>query len=133
MGKETGDRSTNIINTYEMSPTSQKVIKTEKDLMEDAISSSNGGLFQLSDLMDQLPIKRGLSKYYQGKSQSFTSLTSVESLEDLSKKENPYNKRIKLCRSYCRGFDTKKLCSPKPSISKNNSRNNPTFERPSIV
>ncbi|CAO2822920.1 unnamed protein product [Amaranthus hypochondriacus] len=57
MGKETGDRSTNIINTYEMSPTSQKVIKTEKDLMEDAISSSNGGLFQLSDLMDQLPIK----------------------------------------------------------------------------
>ena len=98
MGKEAEDRSTNI-NTFQMSPTSQKLIEgsnyqkiclkiiTEKgvnidvteenssssitsssssDLMEDANSSStnssassfsNVPLFQLSDLMDKLPIK----------------------------------------------------------------------------
>lgn len=44
--------------------------------------------------------RRGLSKFYQGKSQSFTSLTNVKSLEDLAKPESPYNKRLKSCRSY---------------------------------
>lgn len=44
--------------------------------------------------------RRGLSKYFQGKSQSFTSLTNVRSLEDLAKPENPYNKKLKSCKSY---------------------------------
>lgn len=44
--------------------------------------------------------RRGLSKYYQGKAQSFTSLAKVNSLEDLVKPENPYNKKLKSCRSY---------------------------------
>ncbi|CAO2841847.1 unnamed protein product [Amaranthus hypochondriacus] len=81
-------------------------------------SSSNGPLFQLSDLMDQLPIKKGLSKYYGGKSESFTSLAKVQSLEDLQKKENPYKKNIKL---YCAGFDSHKVCSPKRTIFKKSS------------
>lgn len=45
--------------------------------------------------------RRGLSNYYQGKSQSFTSLASVKSLEDLAKKPNPYKKRVKKpCNKY---------------------------------
>ncbi|KAL2928992.1 ATP-dependent RNA helicase dbp3 [Bienertia sinuspersici] len=74
---------------------------SSSDLMEDATSpctsssSSNGPLYQLSDLMDKLPIKKGLSKYYEGKSESFTSLACVESLEDLAKRENPYKRKIK--------------------------------------
>lgn len=48
--------------------------------------------------------RRGLSKFYQGKSQSFTSLTKVRSLEDLAKPENPYNKRLKSCKSYGGGL-----------------------------
>ncbi|CAL5393625.1 unnamed protein product [Camellia sinensis] len=43
---------------------------------------------------------RGLSKHFQGKSQSFTSLANVRCLEDLAKPENPYNKRLKTCKSY---------------------------------
>jgi hypothetical protein len=39
--------------------------------------------------------RRGLSKFYQGKSQSFTSLTNVKSLEDFAKPESPYNKKLK--------------------------------------
>lgn len=48
--------------------------------------------------------RRGLSKFYQGKSQSFTSLAKVESLEDLAKAENPQNKRLKSCKSYGGGL-----------------------------
>ncbi|KAH9622081.1 hypothetical protein KSS87_011023 [Heliosperma pusillum] len=91
------------------------------DYMEDASSSSsssNGPLFHLSDLIDQLPIKKGLSKYYQGKSESFASLASVENLEDLPKRENPYKKRMKYCKSFCVGLDVERLTSPKATISK---------------
>ncbi|KAL9320214.1 hypothetical protein ACSQ67_012053 [Phaseolus vulgaris] len=61
-------------------------------------------LSDMSSIFHQLPIKRGLSKFYQGKSQSFTSLTNVRSLEDLAKPENPYNKRLKSCKSYGGGL-----------------------------
>ncbi|KAA8532134.1 hypothetical protein F0562_006724 [Nyssa sinensis] len=59
-----------------------------------------GPLQDMSSLLQQLPFKRGLSKYFQGKSQSFTSLSNVTCLEDLAKPENPYNKRLKSCKSY---------------------------------
>lgn len=44
--------------------------------------------------------RTGLSKHFKGKSQSFTSLASVLCVEDLAKPENPYNKKLKSCRSY---------------------------------
>ncbi|KAK7276168.1 hypothetical protein RIF29_17303 [Crotalaria pallida] len=86
-------------------------------------------LSNMSSLFQQLPIKyeasflylsnlslvmRGLSMYYQGKARSFTSLANVSSSEDLAKAENPYNKKLKSCRSYGEGIcetHTKK-CSP---------------------
>lgn len=109
------------------------------DLMEDASSfsspssssssSSNGPLYQLSDLMAQLPIKRGLSKYYQGKSESFASLTSVENLEDLAKRENPYRKRIKLSNNGQRF----KFCSPKATISKKTCYSRACFSSSAVL
>jgi len=65
-----------------------------------ATSSSEDPLQDMSTLMEQLPIKRGLSQYFQGKSQSFTSLANVRGLEDLPKPENPLNKKLKSCKSY---------------------------------
>ncbi|XP_022754952.1 uncharacterized protein LOC111303157 [Durio zibethinus] len=67
--------------------------------------------------------RRGLSKHYQGKSQSFTSLASVRSIEDLPKKVIPmYNRaKMKSCKSYGWGLDghnKKKPYSPKATISK---------------
>lgn len=44
--------------------------------------------------------RRGLSKHFQGKSQSFTCLSNVRCLEDLAKPQNPYNKKLKSCKSY---------------------------------
>ncbi|KAL8102491.1 uncharacterized protein LOC141678616 [Apium graveolens] len=75
-------------------------------------SSISGPLYELSELMDHLPIKRGLSNFFKGKSQSFTSLASVKSLEDLAKKENPYKKKVKPCNRYRpKAFIAKKSCS----------------------
>ncbi|GMH16514.1 hypothetical protein Nepgr_018355 [Nepenthes gracilis] len=104
------------------------------DLMEDATSptsscssssssspSVKGPLYELSELMAQLPIKRSLSKYYMGKSQSFTALANVKSIEDLVKKENPCRKRMKLSNSCGGGLDGHKFRTPKATIKKKSS------------
>lgn len=100
------------------------------DLTEDASSSNSslsssfqppslndqfheGPLFGMSDLISDLPIKRSLSKFFEGKSQSFTSLSNALNIEDLVKPERPYNKRLKCCKSYAGGLDRQKSLSPK--------------------
>ena len=109
---------------------------SSSELAEDASSSSasylstssshsNGPLFELSELMSQLPIKRGLSMFYQGKAQSFSSLASVESIGDLpKKKERFYRKKMKSCKSFAGGLDSSHRISfaPKATISKKSSR-----------
>ncbi|KAL2504446.1 Uncharacterized protein Adt_20067 [Abeliophyllum distichum] len=77
-------------------------------------SSSFQPLQDMSSLLQHLPVKRGLSRHYNGKSQSFTSLSNVRALEDLAKPENPYNKKLKSCRSYG-GLFFGKLQPRKPS------------------
>uniref|UniRef100_A0ACD5USU6 Uncharacterized protein n=1 Tax=Avena sativa TaxID=4498 RepID=A0ACD5USU6_AVESA len=70
-----------------------------EELEDDATSSSSSGStdnFEMASLMAQLPLKRGLSKFFDGKSQSFASLAAVGSLEDLAK---PPSKRLKASRS----------------------------------
>ncbi|XP_030448472.2 protein OXIDATIVE STRESS 3 LIKE 2-like [Syzygium oleosum] len=94
-----------------------------------SLSNCRGPLYELSELMTQLPIKRGLSKFYQGKSQSFTSLARVQSIEDLVKKENPYRKRLKTCESFAGALDkhSQKSYSPRPTISKKSSISKGSF------
>ncbi|KAI3462244.1 hypothetical protein Pfo_018907 [Paulownia fortunei] len=80
--------------------------------------SSSTPLQDMSSLLLQLPLKRGLSKHYNGKSQSFTSLSNVRCLEDLAKQENPYNKKLKTCKSYGglpRNHTCSRLIGKKPS------------------
>ncbi|XP_057762327.1 protein OXIDATIVE STRESS 3-like [Arachis stenosperma] len=111
------------------------------ELTEDASSSSfssssssshskDGPLYELSELMNHLPIKRGLSMFYEGKAQSFTSLGRVQSIEDLPKKgittTTTYSKRMKSCKSYGGGLDNHNnnnriSFTPKPTISKKTS------------
>ncbi|KAL4319660.1 hypothetical protein GQ457_18G001150 [Hibiscus cannabinus] len=89
-------------------------------------SSSNGPLYELSEIMAQLPIKRGLSKHYQGKSRSFTALASVKSIGDLPKKAITVCSRAKMkpCKIHGWGPDghhNNKPFSPKATISKKGS------------
>ncbi|KAJ1387875.1 hypothetical protein SESBI_39573 [Sesbania bispinosa] len=100
---------------------------SSSELTEDASSSSsshsNGSLYDLSELMNHLPIKRGLSMFYQGKAQSFTFLSRVQSIEDLPKKGITYSKRMKSCKSYGGGLDGHRISyTPKATISKKTSR-----------
>ncbi|XP_042505152.1 uncharacterized protein LOC122081863 [Macadamia integrifolia] len=118
---------------------SSNSISSSEEFMDDATTSTssasssspdqlscNGPLYEMSSLMQQLPFKKGLSKYFQGKSQSFTSLTNVRSLEDLAKPENPYkNKKLKSCRSYGGLSESQKPWLPRTNskiISKKTSR-----------
>ncbi|KAJ0098734.1 hypothetical protein Patl1_20967 [Pistacia atlantica] len=101
----------------------------EPDIEEEVSNSSpkiKDPLQDMSSLLQQLPSKRGLSKHYQGKSQSFTSLKEVTCLEDLAKPENPYNKKLKSCKSYAAIYNNlpcppNKSSSQRPSCSKTNN------------
>ncbi|KAK2645231.1 hypothetical protein Ddye_020426 [Dipteronia dyeriana] len=65
---------------------------------DDLQSLCKGPLDDLDSLEEVLPIKRGISKFYKGKSKSFTSLadaSSASSMEDLAKPENPYTRKRK--------------------------------------
>ncbi|PON62473.1 hypothetical protein PanWU01x14_137940 [Parasponia andersonii] len=121
----------NSIDSIESSSSSELVEDASSKSCSSSSSSSfssssalsNGPLYELSELMVHLPIRRGLSKFYQGKSQSFTSLASVTNLEDLPKKFAPYRKKMKLCKSYGGGLEYgNKLHFPKAAISKKSSR-----------
>ncbi|PAN07626.1 hypothetical protein PAHAL_1G350200 [Panicum hallii] len=90
------------------------------ELDDDASSSSSGsgsGRFEMSGLMTQLPFKRGLSRFFDGRSQSFASLAAVGSLEDLAK---PPRKRLKPSRSCGGGLDAHRgrLLSPRGHCAK---------------
>uniref|UniRef100_A0A0A9GNF0 Uncharacterized protein n=1 Tax=Arundo donax TaxID=35708 RepID=A0A0A9GNF0_ARUDO len=71
----------------------------------------------MASLMTQLPFKRGLSRFFDGKSQSFASLAAVGSLEDLVK---PPRKRLKPSRSFGGGLDAHRgrLLSPRRHCNK---------------
>ncbi|XP_057773176.1 protein OXIDATIVE STRESS 3-like [Salvia miltiorrhiza] len=106
---------------------------TSSDTVDDVSSSSSssslnsscsGALYDLSEIMDQLPIKRGLSQFYKGKSESFTSLSRVTSIEDLMKKAaTPYRRNLKASKSCGTGLHSyKQYTLPKATISKKASR-----------
>ncbi|KAI4316212.1 hypothetical protein L6164_024211 [Bauhinia variegata] len=63
--------------------------EVQSKLNEEAVA----GLGSLDSLEDSLPIKRGLSSHFAGKSRSFTDLSQVSTVKELKKPENPFNKR----------------------------------------
>ncbi|KAF9681365.1 hypothetical protein SADUNF_Sadunf06G0218300 [Salix dunnii] len=68
---------------------------------EDGVVSSkqNNVLGSLNSLEDALPIKRGLSNHFSGKSKSFSNLlevNTVNTVKELEKPENPFNKRRRI-------------------------------------
>jgi len=60
---------------------------------------NSDSLYDLSSMVAQLPVKKGLSRYYDGKSQSFACMSEVRCLEDLRKKVIPF-KKIKPSKCY---------------------------------
>ncbi|THU49728.1 hypothetical protein C4D60_Mb06t12600 [Musa balbisiana] len=81
--------------------------------MEASLLSDNKS--GIMDEEEELESMRGLSKHFNGKSQSFTSLDNVRCLEDLVKPERPCKRRLSSCKSYGGGLDSHKALSPKAS------------------
>ncbi|CAA6670346.1 unnamed protein product [Spirodela intermedia] len=53
----------------------------------------------MDSLEESLPVKRGLSNWFSGKSKSFACLSEAAALgsaKDMAKKENPFNKRRRI-------------------------------------
>ncbi|XWS17582.1 hypothetical protein CRYUN_Cryun33cG0079400 [Craigia yunnanensis] len=67
------------------------------DCEENEVQSSYKGGLDIMDSLEQvLPMRRGISSFYNGKSKSFTSLahaSSASSIKDISKPENAYTRR----------------------------------------
>ncbi|KAF3496965.1 hypothetical protein DY000_02057082 [Brassica cretica] len=78
-----------------------EISDNEEEDEDDAVSSQGegGALVSFSSsLEDSLPIKRGLSNHYVGKSKSFGNLMESSNIKakDLEKVENPFNKKRRL-------------------------------------
>ncbi|CAA7395295.1 unnamed protein product [Spirodela intermedia] len=70
--------------------------KTMKTAREEEEGGADGSVFDMFSLMAQLPQKRkGLSRYFSGKSRSFTRVGEVKCAGDLEKLEIPEAKRGK--------------------------------------
>ncbi|RLN28069.1 uncharacterized protein C2845_PM05G31660 [Panicum miliaceum] len=61
---------------------------------------NSDSIYDMTSMMSQLPPKKGLSRYYEGKSQSFACMSEVRCLEDLRKEDSPYKQKVKSCKSY---------------------------------
>lgn len=79
---------------------------------------SSSSFASLSSLEDSLPIKRGLSNYFVGKSRSFSNLADCANGEanEIGKPESPFNRKRRLeiaCRfSFKRRASCSSLISP---------------------
>ncbi|MED6206884.1 hypothetical protein PIB30_030766 [Stylosanthes scabra] len=64
---------------------------------ENEVQSGYNGPFDMMESLEEvLPIRRGISKFYNGKSKSFTSLAEAASsptVKDIAKAENAYSRR----------------------------------------
>jgi hypothetical protein len=93
----------------------------------EAQSSFKGPLDCLDALEEVLPIKRGISSFYSGKSKSFTSLADVSScgsVQEIAKPENAYTRKRKNLLAHTTFFD--KTHSPNRAITKRPSHSNKT-------
>ncbi|KAK4373103.1 hypothetical protein RND71_008487 [Anisodus tanguticus] len=74
-----------------------------------------GGLDNLEALEEVLPIKRSISKFYAGKSKSFTSLAdaaSISSVKEIVKPEDAYTRKRKNLLAHNNFFDKNRSCIP---------------------
>ncbi|KAL8189034.1 hypothetical protein R6Q57_029295 [Mikania cordata] len=103
---------------------------SSSEMIDDATSSSSsfhdGPLYELSELITHLPVKKGLSKYYQGKSESFGSLANFKNIEDIAKKRNQRSIWSK-CKSQSQ------ILSPKGRIVKNKKSCSSSASRSCLV
>ncbi|PKA65790.1 hypothetical protein AXF42_Ash017315 [Apostasia shenzhenica] len=94
----------------------------EEEEGQSKLKDEKGFSISLDSLEESLPIKRGLSNYFSGKSKSFASLSDASSIsaKDLAKPENSFNKRRRIlinCKnSWRRRASYSSLMPPLPPL-----------------
>ncbi|CAI9260088.1 unnamed protein product [Lactuca saligna] len=86
-----------------------------------------GSLNNLCALEQALPIKRGISTFYAGKSKSYTSLAdavSAPSIQDIGKPEDAYNRKRKNIIAHGVFLDKNRNFGSKTGISKRSNNTN---------
>ncbi|KAG5547873.1 hypothetical protein RHGRI_013523 [Rhododendron griersonianum] len=73
--------------------------------------TDNMRTFDMDTLKINLPQKRGLSRYYSGKSRSFKRMADVEFVEDLEKEERPKKRKKHSSPLSCRGVSSSTQCA----------------------
>ncbi|KAL2897496.1 hypothetical protein RDABS01_039279 [Bienertia sinuspersici] len=68
--------------------------------------------------------KRGLSKFYGGKSKSFGNLGEVKSMKELRKADNPFNKRRRTVMAYSLMFKNNAKTKDEKIMNENSNRIN---------
>lgn len=118
----TMDESSSSDSDSSSSSVSSSMSEEDVSLSTSVASSSSsasyeadGPLYQMESLRVHLPFKRGLSKFFSGKSQSFTSLADVKTSDDLAKPESPYKKKMKSSQSYGAGLNCQRSYPPQHS------------------
>ncbi|CAL0319099.1 unnamed protein product [Lupinus luteus] len=85
------------------------VSSSETESAENEAHSSYNAPLQIMDSLQQvLPIRRAISKFYNGKSKSFTSLadaSSPPSIKNMVKPENAYTRRRRNLMAFHHGWD----------------------------
>ncbi|KAH7683716.1 hypothetical protein IHE45_05G201200 [Dioscorea alata] len=86
---------------------------------EEVESGCGGALEALDALEESLPIRRSISKFYHGKSKSFTTLLDAASCstKDFIKPENAYTRKRKNLLAYHITWNTSNTTSKRPAIA----------------
>ncbi|XVF35733.1 hypothetical protein REPUB_Repub18cG0171800 [Reevesia pubescens] len=89
------DRRSPDVSSESSSSIGSPEVSDGEEKEEEGVVSSGGTGGLLASLEDTLPIKRGLSNHYAGKSKSFGNLSdiSTSTVKEVQKAENPFNKR----------------------------------------
>ncbi|KAJ7966353.1 MTD1 [Quillaja saponaria] len=94
---------------------SERSLEGEDSGENEAQSSYNGPLDMMDALEEVLPISRGISEFYNGKSKSFTSLVDASSVtssvKDIAKPENAYSRKRRNLMAFNQFWD-KNRCFP---------------------
>ncbi|KAG0479927.1 hypothetical protein HPP92_010546 [Vanilla planifolia] len=96
LDQEDDDPESSSIGTESSSEEEEDVERGEEG--QSTLKEEGSSLASLDSLEDSLPIKRGLSNFFVGKSKSFASLSDAAACtaRDLAKPENPFNKRRRI-------------------------------------
>ncbi|XP_078432844.1 uncharacterized protein LOC144704324 isoform X2 [Wolffia australiana] len=92
----------------------------DDDPAEEVESVPRGPLDTTGSLEEALPLRRGISKFYTGKSKSFTSFAEVSSssCKELAKPENAYTRKRKNLLAFSINWERRHSLAPANSTTK---------------